>query len=155
MNRFYCLLLFLGLLLLGGCRTTPSRNTNYTITINDSLFWKRTSIDSLVKIPSSTAQIIFVPTELQEGEERKEQQGQANVKIVRKDSLIYVTATCDSLEIRVQALNEELTKVSKQNEDLKEQVKAAPSKTKWFLIGLSIGTFIVSILSIIIIKKLN
>lgn len=153
MNKLFHVLFLICLFLLGGCRTTPPRITDYQITINDSLYWKRTTGDSLIKIPTSMAQIVFIPTEMRDGEKKEEKSGQAKIQIVRKDSLIYVTATCDSLQMKINILEEELTKVKEEKQALQEEVKPIVNKWEWLFKGAALGVFL--LICIIIYKRIK
>lgn len=153
MNKLFHVLFLICLFLLGGCRTTPPRITDYNVTINDSLYWKRTTGDSLISIPSSVAQIVFIPTEMKDGEKKEEKSGQAKIQIIRKDSLIYVTATCDSLQLRINILQEELTKVKEENQALQEEVKPTVNKWEWLLKGAIWGIFL--LMCIIVYKRIK
>lgn len=153
MNKLFHVLFLICLFLLGGCRMTPPRITDYNVTINDSLYWKRTSGDSLVSIPVSVAQIVFVPTEMKDGEKKEEKSGQAKIQIIRKDSLIYVTATCDSLQVKINILQEELTKVKEEKQALQEEVKPTVSKWEWLLKGAALGVFL--LICIIVYKRIK
>jgi hypothetical protein len=140
--------------ILVGCRSTPTKNTNLTVTLNDSLYWKKTSGDSLIKIPGSYVPLVVLPDKLDVGEKKEEKKGQATVSVEKQeDGTLLVTASCDSLELKIQVLTEELTKVNKQNEQLQEEVKAAPNKWNWFWKGFTSGALIVLGIIILVLVK--
>lgn len=141
-------MLFFSMFGLGGCRSTPPSTTNYSVTVNDSLYWKKISGDSLIKIPGSYVPLVILPDKMKVGEEKKEKKGQATVTAKKEeDGSILITANCDSMEVVIHILTEELTKVSKQNEELKQQVKASPNKWNWFTSGFFIGLILIGLIS--------
>lgn len=148
-------LLFIGVVgcSLVGCRSVPSKDTSISITLNDSLYWKRVSGDSLVKVPGSYVPLVVLPNRMEVGESKEKKDGQATVSVVKlPGDTIVVSASCDSLELMINILNEELIKVNKEKEDLREKVR--PSKGSWKdrlgdgLIGFAIG-----VLSLCLVKR--
>ena len=109
------------------CRSVSmQRDSIMTVSIKDSLVWKRTSGDSLLKVPSSTISVTLPPSFEVGGNARIERkQGQATVIAEKNDSTIVITAVCDSLEFHVKILNEELMKMTKENSVLKEQLETS------------------------------
>lgn len=154
MKKLFCIV-FVFMCILVGCRSTPTRNTNLTVTLNDSLYWKKTSGDSLIKIPGSYVPLVVLPDKLDVGERKEEKKGQATVSVEKQeDGTLLVTASCDSLELKIQVLTEELTKVNKQNSELQEQVKATPNKLRLIFLSLGVGfSFGLSLALIIFIKN--
>lgn len=113
---------------LGGCKSRPSQRTDYNFTLKDSLFWERELTDTLVKIPYSIVKLTVNPQKMEDGEKRETSKGQANVIVQKVGDTIIVTASCDSLELVVKSLKERLSKMSEENGNLKEEVKAAPNR---------------------------
>lgn len=127
-----------------GCRT-PDKTLNYTVTINDSLYWEKKSGDSLFTVKGSYVPMIIFPDRMEEGDTLKKKEGQANISAVKKGDTLYLEASCDSLQFRISFLEEKLTRVNKQNEDLQQQIKSVPNKWNWFVRGLGVGLFIMAI----------
>lgn len=147
----FCLLFccFIGL---GGCKSRPSQKTNYNFTLKDSLFWERELTDTLVKIPYSIVNLTINPQKMEDGEKRETSKGQANVIVQKVGDTIIVTASCDSLELVVKSLKERLSKMSEENGNLKEEVKASPNRLLSFLGGMGISAFTILIALFILLK---
>ena len=147
----FCLLFccFIGL---GGCKSRPSQKTDYNFTLKDSLFWERELTDTLIKIPYSIVNLTINPQKLEDGEKRETSKGQANVIVQKIGDTIIVTASCDSLELVVKSLKERLSKMSEENGNLKEEVKASPNRLLSFLGGMGIGAFTILIALFILLK---
>lgn len=137
---------------LGGCKSRPSQRTDYNFTLKDSLFWERELTDTLVKIPYSIVKLTVNPQKMEDGEKRETSKGQANVIVQKVGDTIIVTASCDSLELVVKSLKERLSKMSKENGNLKEEVKAAPNRLLSFLGGMGIGAFTILIALFVLLK---
>lgn len=137
---------------LGGCKSRPSQKTDYNFTLKDSLFWERELTDTLVKIPYSIVNLTINPQKMEDGEKRETSKGQANVIVQKVGDTIIVTASCDSLELVVKSLKERLSKMSEENGNLKEEVKAAPNRLFSFLGGMGIGAFTILIALFILLK---
>ena len=137
---------------LGGCKSRPSQKTNYNFTLKDSLFWERELTDTLVKIPYSIVNLTINPQKMEDGEKRETSKGQANVIVQKVGDTIIVTASCDSLELVVKSLKERLSKISEENGNLKEEVKAAPNRLLSFLGGMGIGAFTILIALFVLLK---
>ena len=147
----FCLLFccFIGL---GGCKSRPSQRTDYNFTLKDSLFWERELTDTLIKIPYSIVNLTINPQKLEDGEKRETSKGQANVIVQKIGDTIIVTASCDSLELVVKSLKERLSKMSEENGNLKEEVKASPNRLLSFLGGMGVGAFTILIALFILLK---
>lgn len=152
---FLCFCFFCVSLVLGGCRSHPTRNTNYVFSLKDSLYWEKHTVDTIVKIPSSIINMVINPSKMEEGEKKESSKGQANISIEKKGDSLVIEASCDSLELVVYSLQERLIKITDQNEQLQEQVKAAPSKTKWFCVGMlsALWIFVVVYIGILLLKR--
>lgn len=137
---------------LGGCKSRPSQRTDYNFTLKDSLFWERELTDTLVKIPYSIVNLTINPQKMEDGEKRETSKGQANVIVQKVGDTIIVTASCDSLELVVKSLKERLSKMSEENGNLKEEVKAAPNRLLSFLGGMGIGAFTILIALFVLLK---
>lgn len=154
-SYFFVFLVICVSLGLGGCKSHPSRNTNYVFSLKDSLYWEKHTVDTIVKIPYSIVNMIIDPSKMEEGERKESSKGQANISIEKKGDSLVIEASCDSLELVVYSLQERLIKITDQNEQLQEQVKAAPSKTKWFCIGMlsALGILVVIYIGILFLKR--
>lgn len=121
------IILISSIIAMTSCRSVSmQRDSIMTVSIKDSLVWKRTSGDSLLKVPSSTISVTLPPSFEGGGNARIERkQGQATVIAEKNDSTIVITAVCDSLEFHVKILNEELMKMTKENSVLKEQLETS------------------------------
>ena len=137
---------------LGGCKSRVSSKTDYTFTLKDSLVWEREMTDSLVKVPYSIVNMVVNPSKMEDGEKKETNKGQANLSIEKKGDTIFIEASCDSLELTVKSLRERLSKVSEENENLKEEVKAAPNRLLSFMGGIGMGAFTVLIALFILLK---
>lgn len=137
---------------LGGCKSRPSQRTDYNFTLKDSLFWERELTDTLVKIPYSIVNLTINPQKMEDGEKRETSKGQVNVIVQKVGDTIIVTASCDSLELVVKSLKERLSKMSEENGNLKEEVKAAPNRLLSFLGGMGIGAFTILIALFVLLK---
>lgn len=137
---------------LGGCKSRPSQKTDYNFTLKDSLFWERELTDTLVKIPYSIVKLTVNPQKMEDGEKRETSKGQANVIVQKVGDTIIVTTSCDSLELVVKSLKERLSKMSEENGNLKEEVKAAPNRLLSFLGGMGIGAFTILIALFVLLK---
>ena len=89
---------------------------------------------------------------MEDGEKRETSKGQANVIVQKVGDTIIVTASCDSLELVVKSLKERLSKISEENGNLKEEVKAAPNRLLSFLGGMGIGAFTILIALFVLLK---
>lgn len=108
----------------------------------------------MVKIPGSYVPLVVLPDKLDVGEKKEEKKGQATVSVEKQeDGTLLVTASCDSLELKIQVLTEELTKVNKQNSELQEQVKATPNKLRLIFFSLGVGFLLGLSLALIILIK--
>lgn len=137
---------------LGGCKSRPSQKTDYNFILKDSLFWERELTDTLVRIPYSIVNLTINPQKMEDGEKRETSKGQANVIVQKVGDTIIVTASCDSLELVVKSLKERLSKMSEENGNLKEEVKASPNRLLSFLGGMGIGAFTILIALFILLK---
>lgn len=149
MKRKYILYVVPGILFpLLFCCHTPDKSLNYTLTINDSLYWEKKSGDSLITVKGSYLPLVVLPKDMKDGDVITKKEGQANLTVRKEKDTLYLEASCDSLQFRIQFLEEKLTKVNKQNEDLQQQVKAAPNKWNWFFRGLGIGIFLMGVVMV-------
>lgn len=137
---------------LGGCKSRVSTKTDYNFTLKDSLVWERETVDTLINIPYSVVNMVVNPSKMEDGEKKETSKGQANLSIEKKGDTIFIEASCDSLELVVKSLRERLSKVSRENGVLKEQVKAVPNKMLYLLGGIAIGAFTILIALIVLLK---
>lgn len=136
MKKISFIYLLLFCVIFGGCRSVPSQKSKMELSLKDSLFWSKKSVDSLLKIPYSYATLIIQPERIQSGDIQEKKEGQAKVQVKkREDGNIEVTASCDSLQLRIYILEESLTSIKKENQSLQEEIKAAPNKWEWFSKG--------------------
>ena len=130
------------------CCRTPDKSLSYTVTINDSLYWERKSGDSLITVKGSYLPLVVLPKDMKDGDVITKKEGQANLTVRKEKDTLYLEASCDSLQFRISFLEEKLTRVNKQNEDLQQQIKAAPNKWNWFFRGLGIGIFLMGVVMV-------
>lgn len=135
-----------------GCRT-PNTSSDGKFSLVDSLYIERRSIDSLVKVPYSYLPLVVLPSDLKEGEKIEKKEGQAGLSVEKRGDSIFIEASCDSLQIRVYALEETLKRVKRENGELKEVVKAAPSRLTWFSYGALSGLLFLGIVVFFVKKK--
>lgn len=119
------------------------------ITINDSLYYKKITGDSLVKIPGSYVPLVVLPNDMKDGESVSKKEGQANVDIIKKGDTIFIEASCDSLELQINILEEELRKVKKVKDQSKEEIESPISRSEWFFKGFGVGILLIGIIWII------
>lgn len=143
---------FIFLMLISGCCTQKELYRQNTITINDSLHIIRKTADTLVKIPESWVFIDVDPSKMKDGDVKEKQSGQANIRIEYKNDSIFITAKCDSLEMNIKFLEEEIFKVRSENEELKEQIikKPAVSGWTWFWRGFIAGILFIAFIFVLI-----
>lgn len=130
------------------CCRTPDKSLNYTVTINDSLYWEKKSGDSLITVKGSYLPLVVLPKDMKDGDVITKKEGQANLTVRKEKDTLYLEASCDSLQFRISFLEEKLTRVNKQNEDLQQQIKAASNKWNWFFRGLGIGIFLIGVVMV-------
>lgn len=95
-------------------------------------------VDSLRKLPP--------------GAVYEKKSGQAGLKLAYKDGNIVGSATCDSIVDRLRYTYEErIDRITKENTELREQIKPPENPFKWYLYGVLTG-IIVTILIILFIK---
>lgn len=95
----------------------------------DSVRERITLTTELVKVPQSLVSLPLAPTDvmgLKTGQMYREQSGQASVTVEYRDSLIYITATCDSLQLVVESQNRELYHLRQTLKEREEQVSIKP-----------------------------
>lgn len=119
------------------------------ITINDSLYYRKVTGDSLVKIPGSYVPLVILPNDMKDGESVSKKEGQANVDIIKKGDTIFVEASCDSLLLQINILEEELRKIKKVEDKSKEEIKPPISRSEWFFKGFGIGIFLIGVIWIV------
>ncbi len=124
----------------------------------DSVLLKETSTAKVVHVPASTA-TLSIPTvnlrDLPPGAAYTSKKGQAGLKVTADSTTIYVTATCDSLEILCHELERELIRI---RGDTKKEVTEVEKNSflagvKWCSIGFVLGVLSVIILIITIKRK--
>lgn len=104
-------IIFLCVLLIVSCGGPKviSRETREQQT--DSVTEKITTTVKPVTVPQSQVSLHLTPekiTNLPPMAEFRKQNGQASIRVEYRDSLIYITATCDSLQILVESQSREI-----------------------------------------------
>lgn len=95
-------------------------------------------VDSLRKLPP--------------GAVYEKKSGQAGLKLAYKDGNIVGSATCDSIVNNLRYTYEErIDRITKENTELREQIKPTENPLKWYLYGVLTG-IIVTVLIILFIK---
>lgn len=148
MTKLFSFVIILSLMLVG-CRCIPSSTHQMDITINDSLYYKKITGDSLVKIPGSYVPLVVLPNDMKDGESVSKKEGQANIDIIKKGDTIFIEASCDSLELQINILEEELRKVKKVKDQSKEEIESPISRSEWFFKGFGVGILLIGIIWII------
>lgn len=149
------ILLFVLGLFFNSCRTSmiSEEKQKMEVVIKDSLIWKKSYSDSLIKIPSSVL-YVEIPSSFKEGNKIQEKKGQATVSIEKQDSTLIVIAGCDSLEFQIKILNEELIRISEENSELKQEIetkKNIQSITEFIWDCLRFG-FIIFLISLVFVE---
>lgn len=122
----------------------------------DSVLLKEVRQVINIPIPQSKVEL-KIPTQnlhsLPPGASFGEKKGQAGVKVEAIGDTVYVSATCDSLQVQCERYEKELTSI---RSDTDKQVTAIKKNTfqtafKWCSIGFIAGVILT--LTVIIIKK--
>lgn len=131
------------------CRTV-SENTS-TLR-SDRLAWDRKVSVTLATIPTSLATLTAHPDSLRSlppGAAYTARSGQATVRLEMDNGRIRATASCDSLQQLVVALEEQLHQSAEQAMQQEKEIKpfTTPLRTKleWFLSGIIISILIILI----------
>ena len=144
-------------LLMWSCRGTKQFTDNI-LHVHDSVMEKVTVTPISVKVPQSQADLrlnIKDVATLTPGASFTDKKGQASVKVERHDSIIYITATCDSLQLLVESQAREIyhlrSQLEKQHTEIEKplsQWETLKNNTFYIVVGMFI------MLVIILIKKI-
>lgn len=95
----------------------------------DSIVWMKTLTVKPMTVPLSQADLRLNLKDLNNltpGARFVAQNGQAAVSVEKKDSIVYVTAVCDSLQILVESQKDEIFHLQRELEATKEIKEVAP-----------------------------
>lgn len=98
-----------------------------------------------------------IPTQnlhsLPPGASFSEKKGQAGIRVEAVGDTVYVSATCDSLQVQCERYEKELTRIRSDTDKQVTEIKKNSVQTlfKWCLTGFLAG--IISTITVIIIKK--
>lgn len=126
-------------------------NRNHT---TDSVMDRTVITSKILTVPLTRADLRLNLRELKNlppGAVYTEKNGQASVRAERKDSIIYITATCDSLQLIVESQYREISRLHTQLEQQKTEVVKPPGwwatfKTNAFYIAIGMLLMLVIIL---------
>lgn len=137
------------------CGSTKKMTESARITI-DSVLLKE--VRQVINIPIPLSKVeLKIPTQslhsLPPGASFSEKKGQAGVKVTASSDTLYVTASCDSLQVQCERYEKELTRIRSDTDRQVTEIKKNTFQTafKWCSIGFIAG--IVSTLIVIIIFK--
>ena len=85
-------------------------------------------VDSLRKLPPGAAY--------------EKKSGQAGLKLAYNNGNIQASASCDSLQYLVYTYEETIDRLTKENAELREQIKPPENPLKWYLYGVLAGVII-------------
>lgn len=147
--------IMLNALFVASCGSTKKMTESARATV-DSVLLKEVRQVINIPIPQSKVEL-KIPTQnlhsLPPGASFSEKKGQAGVKVEAIGDTIYVSATCDSLQVQCERYEKELTRIRSDTERQATEIKKNSVQTlfKWCLIGFVAG--IISTITVIIIKK--
>lgn len=124
--------------------------------VTDSVLLKE--VRQVINIPVPQSKVkLKIPTQslrsLPPGASFSEKKGQAGVKVEAVGDTVYVSATCDSLQVQCERYEKELTRIRSDTDKQVTEIKknSVQMLFKWCLIGFLAG--IISTITVIIIKK--
>ena len=147
--------IMLNALFVASCGSTKKMTESARATV-DSVLLKEVRQVINIPIPQSKVEL-KIPTQnlhsLPPGASFSEKKGQAGVKVEAIGDTIFVSATCDSLQVQCERYEKELTRIRSDTERQATEIKKNSVQTlfKWCLIGFVAG--IISTITVIIIKK--
>lgn len=147
--------IMLNALFVASCGSTKKMTESARATV-DSVLLKEVRQVINIPIPQSKVEL-KIPTQslhsLPPGASFSEKKGQAGVKVEAIGDTVYVSATCDSLQVQCERYEKELTRIRSDTERQVTEIKKNSVQTlfKWCLIGFVAG--IISTITVIIIKK--
>lgn len=124
--------------------------------VTDSVLLKEVRQVINIPIPQSKVEL-KIPTQnlhsLPPGASFSEKKGQAGVKVEAIGDTVYVSATCDSLQVQCERYEKELTRIRSDTDRQVTEIKKNTFQTvfKWCSIGFIAGVILT--LTVIIIKK--
>lgn len=124
--------------------------------VTDSVLLKEVRQVINIPVPLSTVEL-KIPAQslhsLPPGASFSGKKGQAGVKVEAIGDTVYVSATCDSLQVQCERYEKELTRIRSDTDRQVTEIKKNSVQTlfKWCLTGFLAG--IISTITIIIIKK--
>lgn len=140
------------------CGSTK-KMTESARTITDSVLLKEVRQVINIPIPQSKVEL-KIPTQnlhsLPPGASFSEKKGQAGVKVEAIGDTIFVSATCDSLQVQCERYEKELTRIRSDTDKQVTEIKKNTFQTvfKWCSIGFTAGV-ILTLIVIIIFKRKN
>lgn len=137
------------------CGSTK-KMTESTRTITDSVLLKE--VRQVINIPIPLSKVeLKIPTQslhnLPPGASFSGKNGQAAVRVEAVGDTVYVSSTCDSLQVQCERYEKELTRIRSDTDRQVTEIKKNSVQTlfKWCLIGFVAG--IISTITVITIKK--
>lgn len=147
--------IMLNALFVASCGSTKKMTESARVTV-DSVLLKE--VRQVINIPIPLSKVeLKIPTQslhsLPPGASFSEKKGQAGVKVEAIGDTVYVSATCDSLQVQCERYEKELTRIRNDTDRQVTEIKKNSVQTlfKWCLIGFVAG--IISTITVIIIKK--
>lgn len=147
--------IMLNALFVVSCGSTKKMTESARVTV-DSVLLKEVRQVINIPIPQSKVEL-KIPTQnlhsLPPGASFSEKKGQASVKVEAIGDTVYVSVTCDSLQVQCERYEKELTRIRNDTDRQVTEIKKNSVQTlfKWCLIGFVAG--IISTITVIIIKK--
>lgn len=140
------------------CGSTK-KMTESARTITDSVLLKE--VRQVINIPVPLSKVeLKIPTQslrsLPPGASFSEKKGQAGVKVEAIGDTVYVSATCDSLQVQCERYEKELTRIRSDTDKQVTELKKNTFQTafKWCSTGFIAGV-ILTLIVIIIFKRKN
>lgn len=151
------------LVLSAGCSSTRKvESARVDVITADTLIHYRIEKQEVVTIPSSSANLRISEDQLRSIPEDAvfmKKESRASVVVAKKNNIIEVTATCDSLNIIVESLESEIIRlkhhqINEMSETVKEITIKEPSGLQWFQIW-GFRLMLVAIALYVILKKVR
>ena len=147
--------IMLNALFVASCGSTKKMTEIARVTV-DSVLLKE--VRQVINIPIPLSKVeLKIPTQnlhsLPPGASFSEKKGQAGIRVEAIGDTVYVSATCDSLQVQCERYEKELTRIRSDTDRQVTEIKKNSVQTlfKWCLIGFVAG--IISTITVIIIKK--
>lgn len=140
------------------CGSTKKMTENTRAT-TDSVLLKEVRQVINIPIPRSKVEL-KIPTQnlrsLPPGASFSEKKGQAGIRVEAVGDTVYVSATCDSLQVQCERYEKELTRIRSDTDKQVTEIKKNTFQTafKWCSIGLFAG-IVLTLAVIIIFKRKN